>query len=106
MSTSAGPVSGVAHFGLTVSDLDVAIDFWERFLGQPPSATSLLERPYVGRLVGMPGIRIQAAFFELAGGIRLELLGYRGTDSKSGAPHHSESGHAHVCLWTLDAGEA
>jgi glyoxylase I family protein len=106
---TAGPppedarISAVAHVGMTVSDLAAAVAFWERFLGQPPSATPVLERAYVGELVGIPGVRIRAAFFELAERIRLELLEYQLDSQERSALHHSRPGHAHVCLWTTDA---
>ena len=99
-------ISGVAHVGMTVSDLDAAIAFWERLLGQPPSTTPVLERPYVGDLVGIPGVRIRAAFFDLAQRVRLELLEYATEPRESSHLHHSRPGHAHVCLWTPDADAA
>jgi len=100
------PITGVAHVGMTVSDLDAAMAFWERFLGQPASATTVLDRPYVGELVGIRGVRIRAAFFELGQRVRLELLQYGSGAHKPSALHHSEPGHAHVCLWTTNADDA
>jgi catechol 2,3-dioxygenase-like lactoylglutathione lyase family enzyme len=99
-------ISGVAHVGMTVSDLEAAIVFWERFLGQPPTATPVLERPYVGELVGIPGVRIRAAFFELAQRVRLELLEYATDPREPSGLRHSQPGHAHVCMWTPDADAA
>jgi catechol 2,3-dioxygenase-like lactoylglutathione lyase family enzyme len=105
-SPPAIEVSGVAHFGLTVSDIAAAIAFWERFLGTPPTATPLLERPYIARLVGIPDARIQAAFFDLPGRMRLELLSYLSAPSEPSDLRHNQAGHAHVCLWTRDADDA
>jgi catechol 2,3-dioxygenase-like lactoylglutathione lyase family enzyme len=86
------------HAGLTVSDLDRALAFWEGFLGAPARVRTLLERPYTGRLVGHPGVRIEAAFLPLGGGVQLELLDYK-LDRREPAGEASESpGHAHVCL--------
>jgi catechol 2,3-dioxygenase-like lactoylglutathione lyase family enzyme len=100
------PITGLAHVGLTVSDIDAAIAFWERFLEQPVSAKPVLDRPYVGELVGIPGVRIRAAFFELVQGVRLELLQYASESHERSALLHSEPGHAHVCLWTSNADDA
>jgi catechol 2,3-dioxygenase-like lactoylglutathione lyase family enzyme len=91
---------------MTVSDLDAAVAFWRRFLGQAPSATPVLERAYVGELVGIPGVRIRAAFFELAERVRLELLEYQAEPGERSPLHHSRPGHAHVCLWITNADDA
>jgi catechol 2,3-dioxygenase-like lactoylglutathione lyase family enzyme len=103
--SDAARITGVAHVGMTVSDLAAAVAFWERFLGQSPSAVPVLERPYVGALVGMARVRIHAAFFELSERIRLELLEYQSNPQERSPLHHSRPGHAHVCLWTHDADE-
>jgi len=98
-------VGGLAHVGLTVSDLDAAVAFWERFLGTPPASRPTLDRPYVGRLVGIAEVRIEAAFFDLGGGVRLELLEYPAA-APSGHVSHERPGHAHVCLWTARAAQS
>jgi catechol 2,3-dioxygenase-like lactoylglutathione lyase family enzyme len=97
-------VSGPAvhHVGLTVSDLDAALTFWRGFLGREESTRTVLERPYVQRLVGMSGIRIQAAFIELPDGRVIELLQY-GTETAPVPEDTAAPGHAHLCLVTEDA---
>ncbi len=97
--------ASLAHVGLTVSDLDAAVAFWERFLGTPPASRPTLDRPYVERLVGIPGVRIEAAFFDLPGGVRVELLEYPAA-RPSGPVSHERPGHAHVCLWTGSAAQS
>ena len=55
---------------MTVADLEAALKFWEAFLGKPARWTTVLDRPYLGRIVGYPGIAINAAFVDLPGGDR------------------------------------
>jgi catechol 2,3-dioxygenase-like lactoylglutathione lyase family enzyme len=96
---------GLAHVGLSVSDLDAAVAFWECFLGAPPSSRLTLDRPYVGRLVGISDVRIEAAFFDLHGDVRLELLEY--PPAPASEPNaHERPGHAHFCLWTQGAAQS
>ncbi len=98
-------IGGVAHVGLTVSDLGASIAFWQRFLGAPPVSRPTLDRPYVGRLVGIAGVRIEAAFFDLAGDVRLELLEYPAA-APTGVLAHDRPGHAHICLWVDSAAKS
>ena len=71
----AAPVAnGVHHVGMSVADLDAALSFWEKFIGAKARWRAMLDRPYLGRHVGYPGIAIDAAFVDLPGGIVLELL--------------------------------
>src|SRR5438045_1570746 len=77
-----GAVSGneaatrVHHVGMSVEHLDDALAFWEPFLGTTARWRTTLDRPYLGRHVGYPGVRIEAAFVDLPGGGVLELLEY------------------------------
>ena len=67
----------VHHVGLTVASLDRALEFWEAFLGVERLWRMMLDRPYLGRHVGYPGVKIDAAFVPLPGGAILELLEYQ-----------------------------
>ena len=75
-ATPALAVLAVHHVGMSVADLDVALGFWQRFLGVEARWRTVLDRPYLGRHVGYPGVRIDAAFVDLPGGVVLELLDY------------------------------
>jgi catechol 2,3-dioxygenase-like lactoylglutathione lyase family enzyme len=94
---------GIHHVGMTVSDLDAALAFWEAFLGVEARVRATLERPYVGATVGHPGTRIGAAFVDLPGGNLLELLDYREVEARTGLPQDSANpGHVHLCLRVAD----
>ncbi len=101
-----GAATPVRHVGLTVSDLGVALAFWEGVLGRQASARTVLERPYVGALVGMPEIVIDAAFVAIDDGVMLELLHYRHTRGSVIGPASFQPGHAHLCLAVDDIAAA
>jgi catechol 2,3-dioxygenase-like lactoylglutathione lyase family enzyme len=95
--------SAVHHVGMTVADLDEALDFWRRFAGLEPRWRTVLDRPYLGRHVGYPGVKIDAAFLDLPGGIVLELLGYRVPDATPNPEATANPGNVHLCLTVDDA---
>jgi catechol 2,3-dioxygenase-like lactoylglutathione lyase family enzyme len=95
--------SAVHHVGMSVADLDVAIEFWRRFLGVEPRWRTVLDRPYLGRHVGYPGVEIDAAFIDLPGGVVLELLGYRVADATPNPDATANPGNVHLCLAVQDA---
>ena len=99
-------MTDVHHVGMSVADLDGALDFWQRFLGVAPRWRTVLDRPYLGRHVGYPGVSIEAAFLDLPGGLILELLDYR-VESKEQSPEaNANPGHVHLCLLVDDAEDA
>jgi catechol 2,3-dioxygenase-like lactoylglutathione lyase family enzyme len=88
----------VHHVGMSVSDLDAALVFWERFLGVEARWQTVLERPYIARHVGYPGVRIRAAFVDLPGSGILGLLEYQGVERTATDEGSANPGHAHFCL--------
>ena len=88
---------------MSVADLDVALEFWRAFLGVEPRWRTVLDRPYLARHVGYPGVQIDAAFVDLPGGIVLELLAYR-VDGRTQNPEATANpGNVHLCLQVDDA---
>src|SRR5215469_2805275 len=69
--------SRVHHVGYAVANLDRALKFWEALLGVERLWRRTLDRPYLGKHVGYPGVKIDAAFVPLPGGVILELLEYQ-----------------------------
>jgi len=102
-ATAAGGATGVHHIGMSVADLDAALAFWESFLGIPARWRTVLDRPYLGTVVGYPGIAIRAAFVDLPGGNTLELLDYQEPGKAANAEATANPGNVHLCLAVDDA---
>lgn len=101
----AATATNVHHTGMSVASLDDALAFWEPFLGVQARWRTVLDRPYLGRHVGYPGIKINAAFIDLPGGNTLELLDYQ-TEKKPLPDATANPGNVHICLTVEDAGIA
>jgi catechol 2,3-dioxygenase-like lactoylglutathione lyase family enzyme len=99
----SGPFEGLHHIGMTVRDLDVALAFWEAFTGHGPRWTTVLDRPYLSRVVGYPNVSIKAAFFDLPGGIVIELLDYQVPNRTPNSDATANPGNVHVCVKVVDA---
>ncbi|HVL99777.1 MAG TPA: VOC family protein [Egibacteraceae bacterium] len=97
---------GVHHVGITVTDLAAAAAFWERLLGAPPRDRRTLDGPQLGTLVGYPGVRIDSCWFDLPGGVALELLHYLDRPEAPYDPGTAHPGNVHVCLRVDDMAAA
>src|SRR5438876_844490 len=104
MNETAPAARAVHHVGMSVADLDAALGFWQRFLGVEARWRTVLDRPYLGRHVGYPGVRIEAAFLDLPGGIVLELLEYAVAGKTPNPEATANPGNVHLCLRVDDAG--
>ncbi|MEP0323949.1 VOC family protein [Bauldia litoralis] len=102
----AASATGLHHVGMSVADLDAALAFWEPFLGVPARWRTVLDRPYLGRHVGYPGVTIRAAFIDLPGGNTLELLDYQVPDKAQIPDPTANPGNVHLCLTVADAATA
>ncbi len=98
--------SRVHHVGMTVASLDRALAFWEAFLGEKRLWRTVLDRPYLGRHVGYPGVKIDAAFVPLPGGAILELLEYQLEGRAQNPEATANPGNMHLCLAVADAQSA
>lgn len=103
---SEASATGLHHVGMSVATLDAALAFWEPFLGVPARWRTLLDRPYLGRHVGYPGLSIKAAFIDLPGGNTLELLDYQFPGKTPNPEETANPGNVHLCLTVEDAATA
>lgn len=92
------PDRRIHHVGLTVSDLDAALQFWEGFIDAPARWCGVLDRPYLGQNLGYPGLRMRAAFLDLPDGGLIELLEYQNVPRRVTDPASANPGHVHICL--------
>jgi catechol 2,3-dioxygenase-like lactoylglutathione lyase family enzyme len=98
--------SAVHHVGMSVARIDDALAFWERFLGVPARWRTTLDQPYLGKIVGIPGVPIKAAFIDLPGGVILELLDYQTPGKRANPEATANPGNIHLCLAVEDAAAA
>jgi len=104
---SAASVTGTHHVGITVANLEKALAFWESLLGKPARWSTILDRPYLARIVGYPGVSIKAAFIDLPDGVVIELLDYHQVERRVANPEATANpGNLHLCLRVKDAGAA
>ncbi len=95
---------GVHHTGITVSDLDRSVAFYER-LGFEVAERIEEEGEEVERGVGVPGAKLRVAMLE-GPNSRLELIQYLQPSDRP-APHPNNGiGAAHVCVEVEDVDAA
>ncbi len=103
---AAHPFEAVHHVGVCVAALERSMTFWQRMLGIPARNRRVLEGPQLGTLVGYPGARIDSCWFDLPGGVALELLCYLDRDETPYEPGTAHPGNVHVCLTVEDMAAA
>lgn len=95
-------MTAVHHIGITVGDLARSMAFWEGMLGAPGRDRRRLEGPRLAALVGYPAVRIDCCWFDLPGGVALELLHYLEPAEPPYGPGSAHPGSVHVCLRAED----
>lgn len=107
-------LGGLDHVGLTVPDLDAAVDFYARAFGArqlyrmgPFDARELPRgadgRDWTDAHVNVPDARLRIAMLDLDGGARLELFQYdRPVDRATTPPRNSDLGGHHIAFATTD----
>jgi catechol 2,3-dioxygenase-like lactoylglutathione lyase family enzyme len=90
--------SGLDHIGFAVGSLDRAVEWYSRFLGEPPVLRKVWDIEYISRVLGYPGVKIECAFWDLPGGTTLELIEY--LEPRPGVVDMEtyNAGNAHLCL--------
>ncbi|MBS1881744.1 MAG: VOC family protein [Actinobacteria bacterium] len=101
-----GAVVGAHHVGLQVEDLERSIDFYTRRLGLEVTLRRTVTEPYIGEIVGYPGVEIREAFLSVPGSDQIvELLEYAKVERRAVDPATAHTGTAHVCLLVDDLPE-
>jgi len=103
----AWAIAGPRHAGITVSDLDRSLAFYEGLLGLEVLWRRLYEEPEVRRIVGVPeATGLDIAMLRVPGSdFEVELLEYRGVEPLSGASPPSHAGTGHFCLFVTGIDE-
>lgn len=102
----AGPiatVTGIDHFGGTVSDIERALVFWRDLLGLKEVGRGVIEWSHIDRLVALENTRIEWVELRVPGGATVELMQYH---RPTGAPvlpgEENEPGRSHLSLLVDD----
>jgi lactoylglutathione lyase len=90
------------HVGYTVSDLDRSVQFWARLLEREPKARRTWDVPYLSRIQGYDDVKVEAAFFDLPGGLTLELIQYHNPQHATVDMETYNVGNAHLSFVTDD----
>jgi catechol 2,3-dioxygenase-like lactoylglutathione lyase family enzyme len=73
----AGMIRGIDHLNIVVTDMERSVRFYTEVLGGKKTAEVQLEGEWIGRIVGLAGVKARAVFVEFpGGGPRIELLRY------------------------------
>jgi lactoylglutathione lyase len=98
---AAWAIVGARHAGITVSDLDRSLAFYEGLLGLELLWRRLYEEPEIRRIVGVPeATGLEIAMLRVPGSdVQVELLEYRGCERSSGSSPPSDFGTGHFCVF-------
>lgn len=94
------------HYGLTVSDLERALDFYRDTLGLEEIGRSKIESDRLGEVVGVEGVSADMAFLDAEGFI-LELFEYHPAGDRvlAGVQTSNDVGAHHLAFQVEDADE-
>lgn len=96
-------VTGVDHFGVTVSDVDRSLTFWRDQLGMIEVERGVIEWEHLDRLVALSGTKIEWVELRIPGGGTVELSQYHRPVGSPVAPgEENEPGRSHISLLVDD----
>jgi len=100
-------VKAVAHTGVTVLDMERALNFYTQGLGLHCVNRRRVDSEFIKRVVEVPGVdSIEVAYLALPDGrVVLELLQYYGCERQRVAQRPCDPGCAHLCLLVDDIGK-
>ena len=94
-----GKVNGFIHSGITVKNVENALDFYVDILGFELLSTQIANNDYIFDIVELPGLKeIKIAFVQIPGGHVIEILEYVGIDTYPGNARSCDYGTGHICL--------
>ena len=95
-------VIGADHTGITVSNLERSLEFWQKVLGFEFSHRAHQTSEMASEITGVPGAEIKLAVVKAPGGHKIELLEYLAPpDRKHVNLRPCDVGSVHVAL-TVD----
>lgn len=92
-------MSSVNHAGITVSDINTSIEFYETVLGGALVGPWERSGPRIDQVTGYPGVIVHQAFITSPeGGAMVELLQYENGSSDVIDPDNGSVGAVHVAI--------
>jgi catechol 2,3-dioxygenase-like lactoylglutathione lyase family enzyme len=99
MRTRAFQIAGADHTGITISNLECALEFWRNILGFELSHIAHQTGERAEQITGVEGAELKLAVLKAPGGHKIELLEYLAPpDRKQVALRPCDIGHVHVAL--------
>ena len=96
-------VTGVDHFGVTVSDVERALVFWRDQLGLQEVGRGVIEWEHIDRLVALPDTKLEWVELRIPGGGTVELSQYHRPVGEPIPPgEENEPGRSHLSLLVDD----
>ena len=98
---AAWAIVGARHGGITVSDLEGSLAFYEGMVGLELLWRRRYDEPEIKRIVGVPeASALEVAMLRVPGSeVDVELLQYHGCEPVSGSSPPSHSGTGHFCVF-------
>jgi catechol 2,3-dioxygenase-like lactoylglutathione lyase family enzyme len=96
-------ITGIDHFGATVSDVDRSLAFWRDLLGLEERGRGVIEWEHIDRLVALPDTKLEWVELAIPGGGTVELSRYHRPVADAIAPgEENEPGRSHLSLLVDD----
>src|SRR5207245_7850346 len=99
MSSASFRIIAADHTGITVSNLERSLEFWQNVLGFEFSHRAHQTSKMASEITGVPGAEIKLAVVKAPGGHKIELLEYLAPpDRKHVSLRPCDVGSVHVAL--------
>ncbi len=97
-----GSITGIFHGGVTVSDMDRALEFYRDGLGLEIEFDRKLDGPYLPVVLDLDFSYLRAAYLRVPGGAFVELLEYHGIETLPATSRPCDYGAGHICFYVDD----
>jgi catechol 2,3-dioxygenase-like lactoylglutathione lyase family enzyme len=94
-------IIGMHHLGLTVSNLERSLAFYQQMFGLEPEFVTTGEGDDLSRAVGVPAAKLTFAFLRLGNGV-VELLEYDNDRRPAYELRNCDVGAPHLCFDVAD----
>jgi catechol 2,3-dioxygenase-like lactoylglutathione lyase family enzyme len=96
-------VTGIDHFGATVSDIERSLVFWRDLLGLEEVGRGVIEWEHIDRLVALVDTKIEWVELKIPGGGTVELMQYhRPVGASVSTGQENDAGRSHLSLLVTD----